>query len=132
MNARRKARSRAGLLVLISLTNFQPNYNSTALQCPPHRAGEAGMAHYIGLDLGGTNIKAGVVDDTGTSLGKVSCPTGAEGGPEQVIAAMKQAADDAAARAGIPLALIDAIGIVAPGQLDMNTGVVVTAPNLPG
>ena len=35
---------------------------------------------YIGVDLGGTGIKAGLVDEQGKILSKVSCPTGVERG----------------------------------------------------
>ena len=36
--------------------------------------------YYIGVDLGGTGIKAGIVDEGGKILAKVSCPTGVERG----------------------------------------------------
>ena len=40
---------------------------------------------YIGIDLGGTGIKAGVVDQKGNIIVKDSCPTGAERGYGAVI-----------------------------------------------
>ena len=47
---------------------------------------------YIGIDVGGTGLKAGVVDENGKILSKVSCPTGVERGHEAVIADMAQLA----------------------------------------
>ena len=43
---------------------------------------------YIGVDLGGTGIKAGVVDEKGEIRAKASCPTGVERGYGPVIADM--------------------------------------------
>ena len=90
------------------------------------------MHHYLGLDLGGTNIKAGVVDEHGKLLAKVSTPTEGQGGPDIVINRMAEAAKDAAAEADIALEKITAIGIGSPGPLDMDIGVIKAAPNLPG
>lgn len=90
------------------------------------------MGHYIGLDLGGTNIKAGVVDDDARVLSRVSIPTPGESGPEAVMQAMAEAAQAAADQAKLTLAQIDGIGIGAPGMLDLKRGLVLAAPNLPG
>ncbi|KKL18167.1 hypothetical protein LCGC14_2478220, partial [marine sediment metagenome] len=43
---------------------------------------EARAPFFVGLDLGGTNIKAGVVDDSGRPLSWLSVPTEADKGPE--------------------------------------------------
>jgi glucokinase len=90
------------------------------------------MAHYIGLDLGGTNIKSGVVDDRGQIVAKLSRPTRPETGPDGVLASMVDAAREAADAAKIPLAQIAGVGIGCPGPLDFQKGLVKAAPNLPG
>lgn len=90
------------------------------------------MAHYLGLDLGGTNIKAGVTDDAGRLLAKVSLPTHADQGPEAVMAALAAAAEQAAAAAKMALPDIAAIGIGSPGPIDFRLGVVISTPNIPG
>ena len=36
------------------------------------------MAYYIGVDIGGTNLKAGVVDGQGQIISEASVPTGAD------------------------------------------------------
>ncbi len=41
---------------------------------------------YVGIDLGGTGIKAGLVNEEGTIVARAECPTGVERGHEAVIA----------------------------------------------
>ncbi|MCX5658153.1 MAG: ROK family protein [Planctomycetota bacterium] len=90
------------------------------------------MSHYIGLDLGGTNVKCGVVDADRRVRSHLSIPTDASKGPGAVVEAMAQAALDVAKKAGIPIEKVDGIGIGAPGPLDMKRGILRAAPNLPG
>ena len=85
---------------------------------------------YIGIDLGGTNIKAGIVDSQGNVLKKISVPTGH--GPDAVIANMVSAANRAVDQAGVNIDQIAAIGIASPGSLSKSTGVVIRCANLPG
>lgn len=47
---------------------------------------------YVGVDVGGTGLKAGVVDQNGKMLSKVSCPTGVERGHEAVVTDMARLA----------------------------------------
>ena len=89
------------------------------------------MPRYIGLDLGGTNIKAAVLDESGRILAGTSVPTNAAAGPGAVIAALVEAAGDVARQAQIDMADIDAIGVGSPGPIDLEAGVVLNAPNLP-
>jgi glucokinase len=92
------------------------------------------MAHYIGLDLGGTNIKAGIVDDAGTVLSQVSESTGAGGrkDPHTVINELVSTADHVARLAGVQLDSVSAIGVGSPGPIDFERGLVQAAPNMPG
>jgi glucokinase len=85
---------------------------------------------YIGIDLGGTGIKAGVVDERGTLLKKASCPTGVERGHEAVIRDMAALALKALAEAGIPIGELAAVGIGLPGVLEPLTGIVPFCTNL--
>ncbi len=88
--------------------------------------------NFIGIDLGGTNIKAGVVGRSGTQLSKVSIPTCSELGPDGVVQRMCQAAESAMTEASLDKGDIDAIGIGAPGALSHKRGVIISPPNLPG
>ncbi len=85
---------------------------------------------YIGIDLGGTGIKAGVVDDQGNILYKDSCPTGVERGYEAVIRDMAQMAFTVAREASHEMSEIKAIGIGIPGIMDQRTGIVPFCTNL--
>ena len=53
------------------------------------------MAYFIGLDLGGTNLKAGMLDQDAKILCKFSVPTEAAEGPDHVIDVMKEMGNDA-------------------------------------
>jgi len=86
--------------------------------------------HTIGIDLGGTNIAAGVVDEHGKILAVGHRRTNPERPYEQVIRDMAGAAEDAAKNAGVPLTDIGSIGVGVPGYYDKNTGVVVFCTNL--
>jgi len=90
------------------------------------------MAHYLGLDLGGTNVKAGVIDATGKLLAKVSEPTNGAAGSERVIETMLQAGKQACEQANLTINDIAGIGIGSPGPINFEQGVIVNAPNLPG
>ena len=68
----------------------------------------------IGIDLGGTNIAAGVVDESQHIVAEVSVPTGAERGAEAVVADICRAAELAMAKAGITAAHCASIGIGSP------------------
>ena len=48
-------------------------------------AGRSSSPYFVGIDLGGTNIKSGVVDDHGRSLSSISVPTQADEGPKAEI-----------------------------------------------
>ena len=85
---------------------------------------------YIGIDLGGTGIKAGVVDETGNILCKDSCPTGVERGYEAVIRDMAALAIGVAEKSGHTMDEIKAIGIGLPGIMDQRTGIVPFCTNL--
>jgi len=87
---------------------------------------------YVGIDLGGTNLKLGLVAPDGKLLARHSTPTEADGGPDHVLQRMAQAVRDLCRDAKVPLGDVAAIGAAAPGPLDTKTGVVVFAPNLPG
>ncbi len=86
----------------------------------------------LGVDVGGTFIKAGVVDETCTILHKVSVPTGGDAGYEAMVLHIAHAAELAAREAGLTMKDIASVGIGIPGLMNQQTGVVVSAPNLAG
>ena len=85
---------------------------------------------YVGIDVGGTGLKAGVVDENGKMLSKVSCPTGVERGYGPVIKDMASLALKAIEESGVPMEEVHSIGIGIPGILDPRTGIVPFCTNL--
>ncbi|NOT61307.1 MAG: ROK family protein [Acidobacteria bacterium] len=87
----------------------------------------------IGIDLGGTNIKAALVNlDTGEITHATSIPTDAHEGHDAVIARMAQLALDIIAQSGQQKPDIGGIGVGIPGLLDLEHGLTLFLPNLPG
>jgi glucokinase len=91
------------------------------------------MKKYIGCDLGGTNLRAAIVDvENGAVMHHLSVPTLARDGHE---ATMKRMADlflHVIQRAGMKKEDIGGIGIGVPGVLDLEKGETLFLPNLPG
>lgn len=85
---------------------------------------------YIGIDLGGTGIKAGIVDEKGNILSKASCPTGVERGYEAVIRDMAALCVEAAEKSGHTMNDIHSIGIGIPGIFDPASQMVPFCTNL--
>ena len=84
----------------------------------------------IGIDLGGTNIAVGVVDDHHRIVAEASLPAGAHRPAEQVAADMCRAVELALDKAGLTPADCASIGVGTPGTCDPERGVVVRAYNL--
>lgn len=93
---------------------------------------EATRPFYAGIDLGGTNIKAALLDDLGRIVEFHTEPTHAARGPEDAAARMGRAVHTLAGRAGIATADVARVGLGSPGPLDIPAGTIVRAGNLPG
>lgn len=85
---------------------------------------------FVGLDVGGTAMKAGVADDTGKALASVSLPTEAYRGQEFGLERMCEAIRQAVAAAGMKMRDIAAIGVATPGTMDIPAGIILDPPNL--
>jgi glucokinase len=85
---------------------------------------------YLGIDLGGTNIKTGLVREDGKLLDAVSVPTGK--GPDSVIGNMVASAKQVMGKTRVDKAQVAALGIASPGALDTVHGIVKMAGNLEG
>src|SRR5687767_8771466 len=85
---------------------------------------------YVGLDVGGTSMKAAVVDDSARAAPDVSLPTEPERGQEQGLATMCETIRQAVAAAGLTMNDIAAIGVATPGTMDLKTGYILDPPNL--
>ncbi len=87
---------------------------------------------YLGIDLGGTNIKSGVVDGDGRSLSSVSLETEADHGPEVGIDRLAEAGNRAVEESGLGWDRIAAVGLGSPGTMDLEAGMLLDPPNLHG
>ncbi len=90
------------------------------------------MKHYIGVDLGGTNLRAAVVDQNRVVLSRVEIPSEAGRGSAAVIDKLVACTLDAAEKAGFTPNDIEAVGIGVPGPIDQKRGIVHSAPNMAG
>ena len=87
----------------------------------------------IGCDLGGTNLRAGIVDtQTGQVTHLLSLPTLAREGHDAVMNRMVGLFQDVISRSGVSKSEIGGIGIGVPGVLDPDKGMVLFLPNLYG
>ncbi len=86
--------------------------------------------YHLGIDLGGTNIAVGVVDENFKIVGrgkkKTNCPRPADEICDDMAAAAKMAIEDA----GLTIDDIDTIGVGAPGSINPFTGVIAISNNL--
>jgi glucokinase len=87
---------------------------------------------YIGIDLGGTNIKVAAVTPDGDVRARDSRPTGADDGQEAVFGRIGAGVEACLERAGASMDRVEAVGFGAPGATNWRTGMVYHPPNLPG
>jgi glucokinase len=91
------------------------------------------MNCYIGIDLGGTNLRAAIADtDTGQIFHQRKCPTLAAEGQEAVIGRIIQLIRELRQESQIPDGAVKGIGIGVPGTPDIDKGIIQFLPNLPG
>ena len=86
--------------------------------------------YYVGIDLGGTFIKGGIVDDKGEILLCDQIPTESEGGSEVVAKNISRLALMLLERLNLTLSDISGVGIGCPGMIDSKTGNVLYSNNL--
>jgi len=91
---------------------------------------EAKKPFYVGIDLGGTNIKVGVVDDLGRPLSWLSVPTEVERGAEDAAQRMGAAVHEAIHKAGLEPTDIARVGLGSPGEMDIPSGMLLKPINL--
>ena len=85
---------------------------------------------YAGVDLGGTSFVAVVANRKGRVLGSSDCVTTPDAPAEETLSQIGDHILIAAKEASVTMSKIRAIGVGAPGAVDLKRGVVVRAPNL--
>ncbi len=95
---------------------------------------DAQSPFFVGLDLGGTNIKVGVVDDLGRTLqdSYYTIKTEVKKGPEDASRRMGEAIHESIRRAGLSPGQVAGVGLGSPGTMDIPGGKLVKPANLPG
>lgn len=88
--------------------------------------------NFIGVDLGGTKIAAGLLNQEGEILDRLQVLTNAAEGPSAVVGRIIEVIRKIMSRSGLGREDVMGIGIGAPGPLNVRTGVVISPPNLHG
>ena len=88
--------------------------------------------YIIGVDLGGTNIKAGIYDPEFVAVKELSIPTEAAEGPSHVLGRIREAVRLITDEENILLEMVEGMGIGVPGLLDPVAGISFFSPNFPG
>ena len=85
---------------------------------------------FVGVDLGGTKILAGVFDSQLTCLGRNKMSTKPERGADEVIERIARCVRDAVDECDLEIKQLRGVGVGAPGAIDVSSGKVIFAPNL--
>lgn len=88
-------------------------------------------SYILGVDLGGTNIKAGLFDTGFTAIGELSTATEAAKGPAFVLERIRNAVQLLTEEHGVALEQIQCMGLGIPGLLDPEEGLSIFSPNFP-
>jgi len=86
---------------------------------------------YVGIDVGGTNVKIGLFDSELEQICKTSITTNADMGPDIVIDNMAKTVEKLVAQAGLSLENITAVGIGTPGPAKYSEGIIIKSTNMP-
>lgn len=94
--------------------------------------GDAQPPLFAGVDVGGTSVKIGIVDDLGRPLGWTSIATDATRGPDDGTRRIGQAVCQLIDQIGLPREQVAGVGLGTPGTMDIPAGMLLDPPNLPG
>ena len=84
----------------------------------------------LGIDLGGTNIAVGIVDENYNVIAKYSMPTLLPDSPKNIVGRIFEASNKVLKRANLEMEDIISVGIGSPGAVDSKNGIVIFANNL--
>ena len=87
---------------------------------------------FAGVDVGGTNVKVGVVDNDGALVADTKFPTQPDSSPDVAIEQAKQELGDLLGKQNFTWDDVAAVGVGTPGPLDIQRGEILTPTNLPG
>ncbi len=87
--------------------------------------------YFLAIDVGGTNLKFGIVDDNGHTLGRCSVRTAQERGPEDACQRMNQVGRKLATDCAVDMGDVARVGLATPGTMDVAAGMLLQPHNLP-
>ncbi|MCA8997027.1 MAG: ROK family protein [Planctomycetaceae bacterium] len=92
----------------------------------------SGDRYFVGVDIGGTNIKSGVVSSEGETISKLSAPSVLNAGRDAGLEHLFETVEDVVQLSGVSWSEIGGIGVAAPGTMDIKAGIVFHPFNMPG
>lgn len=99
---------------------------------PSTTVAEAVRPFYAGVDVGGTNIKFGLVDDQGRTFADAKIATQPRRGADDAVRRMAEALRQMADRSGLNWETdVAVVGLATPGMMDIARGMLLDPPNLP-
>lgn len=98
----------------------------------PIPAVQATRPLFVGVDVGGTNIKLGIVDDEGRTIGRTSIRTEVPLGPDAALVRAGQAVAGLLAQFDLSMDEVAGVGLGCPGMMDIPRGILLHPVNLPG
>ena len=87
---------------------------------------------FAGVDIGGTNVKIGLVDDSGQVIADTKFPTQPDKSPEVAISQARTEFEQLLDPFDLEWEDVAAVGLGTPGPLDISKGMILTPTNLPG
>jgi glucokinase len=94
---------------------------------------EEHLKYYIGVDLGGTNLRAAMVDvQSGNCLTVRRALTPLDVDEAGLLARMAGLVNEVIVESGVPGEAVGGVGVGVPGLVDLERGVVLHLPNVPG
>ena len=86
---------------------------------------------FAGVDVGGTNIKVGLVDNEGQIVASTKFPTQQELGPQHAVEQCRKVLDQLIEELPFSWSDVEAAGLGTPGPMDISRGLILTPSNLP-
>ncbi|GIW93495.1 MAG: glucokinase [Pirellulaceae bacterium] len=98
---------------------------------PRVEASQAERPLFFGVDVGGTGIKIGLVDNQGRSVERTRIDTWEERGPADAVTRVRRAMDELLQKVAVGWPEVAAVGLGTPGTMDIPRGLILAPPNLP-
>jgi glucokinase len=92
---------------------------------------QASLPLYFGVDVGGTGIKIGLVDDAGKTIGFTAIPTEEPKGPSNAMQRVAAACSSLLKDLGLDWSAVPRVGLGTPGSQDIPRGMLIAPPNHP-